>query len=100
VSETWEKAGIEMTPAAVDTAMRSIPKARGAAARHRQGGTTVSEYEVRLYEPKERRALCFTRLTSAGEAFSMARRWQNARPECRVRVVATRAPRPVALASI
>jgi hypothetical protein len=69
-------------------------------ARDRQGGTTVSEYEVRLYAPNERRALCFTRLASAGEAFSMARRWQNARPECRVRVVATRAPRPLALASI
>ena len=58
-----------------------------------------TEYEVRLYEPESRRPLYFTRAVSAGAAQSLARRWQAARPECRVRVVATTAPRPAAIGS-
>jgi hypothetical protein len=58
----------------------------------------TSEYEVRLYEPESRRPLYFTRAVSAAAAQSLARRWQAARPECRVRVVVTSAPRPAALA--
>jgi hypothetical protein len=57
----------------------------------------VEEYEIRLYEPRSRRPLYFTRLPTTGSAEAMARRWQAARPECRVRVVATTAPRPAAL---
>jgi hypothetical protein len=64
---------------------------------NRQGGTDVSEYEVRLYQPFDRRALVFTRTPSAASAASLARRWQVARPECRVSVVETRKPRPYAL---
>lgn len=61
------------------------------------GGTTVTEYEIRLYQPHDRRAILFTRLPSAASAASLARRWQTARPECRVSVVETRKPRPYAL---
>jgi hypothetical protein len=60
---------------------------------------TVLEYEVRLYQPYDRRALVFTRTPSAASAASLARRWQVARPECRVSVVETRRPRPRALPS-
>ncbi len=59
----------------------------------------VQEYEIRLYEPRSRRPLYFTRLPSSGSAEAMARRWQTARPECRVRVVPTTEPRPAALAA-
>ena len=52
------------------------------------------EYEVRLYEPQSRRPLYFTRAETPGSANALARRWQTARPECRVLVVATSAPRP------
>ena len=58
---------------------------------------SVQEYEIRLYEPRSRRPLYFTRLPSSGSAAAMARRWQAARPECRVRVVPTTAPRPASL---
>jgi len=59
----------------------------------------MTEFEVRLYTPNSRRALYFTRLPSAGAAESLARRWQTARPECRIRVVETRTPRPYAIAT-
>jgi len=52
------------------------------------------EYEVRLYSPLARRPLFFTRADSPTEAEMMARRWRAARPECRVFVVSTTAPRP------
>jgi hypothetical protein len=55
------------------------------------------EYEIRLYEPHSRRPLCFTRTETAGAAHALARRWQHDRPECRVLVVATSAPRPRAM---
>ncbi len=57
----------------------------------------MTEFEVRLYEPRSRRPLVFTRVPLESSAASLARRWQSARPECRVRVVPTRAPRPHAL---
>jgi hypothetical protein len=57
----------------------------------------VTEYEIRLYQPHDRRAMVFTRLPSADSAASLARRWQTARPECRVSVVETSKPRPYAL---
>ncbi len=65
-----------------------------------KGELAMTEFEVRLYEPQSRRALAFTRVPSSGAAESMARRWQAARPECRVRVIETRTPRPRALASV
>lgn len=58
----------------------------------------MTEFEVRLYEPQSRRALFFTRVGTSGAAESMARRWQSARPECRIRVIETHAPRPRSLA--
>ena len=57
----------------------------------------VTEYEVRLYPPKARRPLFFTRADSPLEAQSMARRWQAARPDCRVFVVSTTEPRPASV---
>lgn len=60
---------------------------------------TMMEYEVRLYEPRARRPLCFTRAPFAEAAQSLARRWQASRPECRVEVVVTHEPRPAALAA-
>ena len=60
----------------------------------------MNEYEVRLYTPASRRPLYFTRASSPCAARSLARRWQAARPECRVRVVRTNAPRPHALHGI
>lgn len=57
------------------------------------------EYEIRLYEPRSRRPLYFTRVPTPLSAEAMARRWQAARPECRVRVVPTNQPRPHALAA-
>jgi hypothetical protein len=59
----------------------------------------VTEYEIRLYQPHDRRAMFFTRVPSADSAASLARRWQAARPECRVSVVETSKPRPHALPS-
>jgi hypothetical protein len=57
----------------------------------------VTEYEVRLYPPQSRRPLFFTRADSPLEAQSMARRWQAARPDCRVFVVSTTEPRPLSV---
>ena len=55
------------------------------------------EYEIRLYDAHSRRPLCFTRTETSGAAHALARRWQHSRPECRVLVVATSAPRPHAI---
>jgi len=60
----------------------------------------MTEFEIRLYEPRSRRAPVFTRVPSSGAAESMARRWQTARPDCRVRVIGTRSPRPQSLATM
>lgn len=58
----------------------------------------MTEFEVRLYAPEERRALCFARVDTTAQAQSLARRWRAARPECRVEIgVATR-PLPLAAA--
>ena len=82
----------------VDSAERQV---NHGGRRHRpatsEGGTPAMEYEIRLFEPRGRRPLVFTRVPSAASAASLARRWQAARPECRVRVVETRTPRPYAL---
>lgn len=59
----------------------------------------MTEYEIRMYEPRARRPLFFTRETSPAAAQAMARRWQAARPEWRVKVVETRAPRPASLST-
>lgn len=58
----------------------------------------TAEFEVRMYAPAARRPLVFTRAGSELEARSLARRWQQARPEFRITVVPTSAPRPAALA--
>lgn len=58
----------------------------------------TAEFEVRMYAPAMRRPLVFTRTDSELEARSLANRWRRARPEFRVTVVPTTAPRPAALA--
>ncbi len=73
--------------------------AHGRAARRVSGGTTVTEFEVRMYEKQSRRPIVFTRVPLEASAASLVRRWQAARPECRITVVETHQPRPVALAS-
>lgn len=55
------------------------------------------EFEIRLYDAHSRRPLCFTRTETSSAAHALARRWQQSRPECRVLVAATSAPRPHAV---
>jgi hypothetical protein len=102
VSETWEDVGMETLVSVMDSENRTARAQMNDAATRgdRNGGTAVKEFEIRLYGPHSRRALCFTRVESPVEAASLARRWQTARPECRVRVVPTTTPRPYALAGV
>lgn len=92
-----------MRRTAADSTNAGIAHQAGGAGRHERranGGTDVSEFEVRMYEGESRRPIVFTRVPLEASAASLARRWQAARPECRITVVETRQPRPTALATV